>query len=104
MLISSYLLHNNYEKYQKFRENFTVGQAIEAGSSAAFISFTVVVSIIFFILELLLLFYGLKMAIVCTEGGSERVVNVVLATMFTMPYVLLNILLNDCAKKSLRPN
>jgi hypothetical protein len=102
MLISSYLLQNSYDKYQKTRENFTTGQAMEAGTSAAFISFTVIVSIIFFILELLLLFYGLKMAIVCSEGGPERVVNVVLATMFTMPYVMLNILFNDCAKNSLR--
>ena len=99
MLISSYLLHNNYEKYQKFRENFTIGQSIEAGTSAAFISFTVVVSIIFFILELFLFFYGIKIAIVCTEGGSERIVNIVLATMFTMPYVMLNILFNDFRKK-----
>ena len=41
-------------------------------------------------MELLLLFYGLKIAISCSKGGVEKKVNVVLATMFTMPYVLLN--------------
>lgn len=102
MLLSSYLLQNSYEKYQKAKENFTSGQAVEAGTSAAFISFTIIVSIIFFVLELILLFYGLKIAINCSEGGGERIVNVVLATMFTMPYVLLNILFNKCAKKVLQ--
>ena len=41
-------------------------------------------------MELLLLFYGLKIAISFSKGGVEKKVNVVLATMFTMPYVLLN--------------
>lgn len=102
MLLSSYLLQNSYEKYKKARENFTAGEAVEAGTSAAFTSFTMVVAIIFFVLEILLLFYGINMAITCSKAGRERVVNVVLATMFTMPYVLLNILFNPCAKKSLQ--
>jgi hypothetical protein len=102
MLISSYLLQNSYKNYQRVKENFTTGQAIEAGTSAAFVSFSLVVSIIFFILELLLLFYGIKIAIYCSEPGPERIVNLVLVTMFTMPYMLLNILFNKCAKTCLQ--
>ena len=106
MLISISLLKNslkNYNKVQKnLKENYSFGQAAGAGTSAAFISFFLVVSYIFFILELILLFYAINMAIVCTEGGPERIVNIVLAVTFTIPYVMLNILFNDCAKQTLK--
>ena len=114
MLISSNLLKNSLENYNRIQkknkvsggtqENYfpeeSFGEA--AGTSAAFVSFSLVVSFVFFVLELVLLFYAINMALVCTEGGPERVVNIVLAVIFTLPYVMLNILFNDCAKQSLK--
>ena len=73
-----------------------------AGASAAFASFSVAVAVIFFVLELVLLFYAINMALVCADGGPERIVNIVLAITMTIPYVMLNILFNKCAKKSLQ--
>ena len=106
MLISSTLLKNSIENYNKVQkknqENYSFGEAAMAGTNAAFVSFFLVVSLVFFILELVLLYYAINMALVCTEGGPERIVNMVLAVIFTLPYVLLNILFNDCAKQSLK--
>ena len=114
MLISSILLKNSIENYNRIKkknqipeghiiqENYTFGEAARAGTNAALVSFFLVVSYVFFILELVLLYYAINMALVCTEGGPERIVNMVLAVIFTLPYVLLNILFNDCAKQSLK--
>ena len=107
MLISTTLLKNSMENYNRIKtnnskENYSFGEAAGAGTSAAFASFFMVVSLVFFLLELVLLFYAINMALVCTEGGPERIVNIVLAVIFTLPYVMLNILFNDCAKQSLK--
>lgn len=96
---------DRYRQARKDRENFSAissGDSAGAGAGAAFSSFALVVSVIFFVLELVLLFYAINMALVCTKGGPERIVNIVLAITFTIPYVMLNILFNKCAKNSLR--
>jgi hypothetical protein len=107
MIVSGTILKSSLERYRKAKknkENFSISRkdSMEAGAAAAFASFSLVVSVIFFVLELVLLFYAINMALVCTKGGPERIVNIVLAITFTIPYVLLNILFNQCAKKSLR--
>ena len=107
MIISTSILKNAIEKYnqyqsQKKKEKFTTSLVAESGISAAFTSFLLVIALIFFVLELIVLFYAVNIAIVCTKGGPERIVNVVLAIVFTIPYVLLNILFNACAKQTLR--
>lgn len=108
MLISGSMLKSAVENYQekrkKLKEEYSRGDSINAGISGAFASFTLVVAVIFFVLELIVLFYAITMAINCTDPGAERVVNVVLAVVFTIPYVLLNILFNPCAKNTLKSN
>ena len=105
MLVTSTILKSSLDRYRrsrKARENFSISSSASAGAGAAFASFALVVSVIFFVLELVLLFYAINMALVCTKGGPERIVNIVLAITFTIPYVLLNILFNQCAKNSLK--
>ena len=105
MLISSQLLQTALNKYNQTRsnkENYSFAYAAGAGTQAAFVNFAIVVAFVFFILELILLFFAIKMVLDCTEPGPERIVHMVLAVMFTLPYVLLNILFNDCSKKSLK--
>jgi hypothetical protein len=107
MIISTSILKNAIEKYSLYqskrkREGFTTSLVAEGGVSAAFTSFLLVIALIFFVLEIIVLFYAVNMAIVCTKGGPERIVNVVLAIVFTIPYVLLNTLFNQCAKQTLR--
>ena len=107
MIVSGTILKSSLDRYRqakKDRENYSIsaGDSAGAGAGAAFTSFALVVSVIFFVLELVLLFYAINMALVCTKGGPERIVNIVLAITFTIPYVMLNILFNQCAKNSLR--
>ena len=109
MIVSGTILKSSLDKYQAMRrnkENFSIssGDSAGAGVNAAFTSFILVVAVIFFMLELIVLFYAINMSLVCTKGGPERIVNVVLAITFTIPYVMLNILFNQCAKNSLRGN
>jgi hypothetical protein len=105
MLFSTTLLKNSIEKFQKQRkEKFTEGQAVNAGFTGAFVSFTLVLSLMFFVLEVILLFFAINTAISCTEGGYERIVHVVLAFTFTLPYVLINVFFSNCAKKILKSN
>ena len=105
MIISTTALKNaivNYNNVKRSKENYGIGSSAVAGMSAAFVTFSLVVAIIFFVLELLVLFYSISIAIGCTKGGPERVVHIVLAIIFTLPYALLNVLFNKCAKKVLR--
>ena len=103
MLFSSNLLKNAVEKYQTHRkENFTKGEAADAGFNAGFTSFMLVTALIFFVLEVILLYFAILIAISCTQGGYERVVHVVLAMTFTLPYMLLSVFFSDCAKNVLR--
>ena len=105
MIVSGTILKTALERYKNTRptkEGFSAGESAQSGAAAAFASFGVAVGVIFFILELVMLFYAINMALVCSEGGPERIVNVVLAVTFTIPYVLLNILFNKCAKSTLK--
>ena len=105
MLVSISNLKNALKKYQnakKTKEKFSKIDSATSGISASFDSFYLVIAIIFFILEVILLFYAISIAINCSKGGSERIVNLVLASTFTFPYILLNILFNKCAKKTLQ--
>ncbi len=108
MLISGSILYSAAEKYQKARrvkERYSSNDSVATpmdGAAAAFNTFTLVVAIVFVMLEILLLFYAIGIAITCSAPGAERIVHLVLATTFTLPYMLLNAILNDCAKQRLR--
>ncbi len=105
MIISSCLLAYSYNKYKEHfknkRENFA-GQAFASGASAGFVTFILVMAIIFFILEILVLFYAIIMAINCSKAGPERVVHIVLAIFFTLPYALIMVIFSACGKHTLR--
>ena len=105
MLISGTILKKCVEKYQRHRrrhEKFTSSNAIKTGFDASYISFTLLIAILFFLMELLMLIYAIGISVSCTKGGPERLVNVIMALTFTTPYVMLNVLFNKCAKSSLR--
>lgn len=103
MIISTSLLKNAVDKYRagKNRENYDNWDAANQGTTAAFNTFLVVIALIFFILEIILLFYAILIALNCTKAGAERIVHIVLAVIFTLPYMLLNVLFNPCAKNTL---
>lgn len=105
MIISTSILRSairSYNRKRKIMEHYSKSQAANAGLSAAFDSFVLLVSLLFFVLELLVLYYSIGIAISCTKGGPERIVHIVLATIFTLPYILLNVIFNKCANSNLR--
>jgi ABC-type arginine transport system permease subunit len=104
MFISTNFLKNSIEKYNiAKKENFEISKkSINKGVSESFNTFIVIIAMIFFILELCMLYFGIYIALNCTKSVQERIVHLVLVTFFTMPYMLLNVLFNPCAKEYLR--
>jgi len=104
MLLSLNTLKNCIENYKKYKsksgsiENYDNEKSVKKGFTDAINSFLVIIALIFFLFELLLLYFAIYIAIKCSKSREERIVNFVLAIIFTIPYVLLNILFNPCAK------
>lgn len=103
MLTSLFNFQKEFFKYQNATaEKYDSGEVIAAGASASFLSFGLVLATIFLVLEIIVLFYAVSIAIQCTRPGPERIVHIVLAITFTLPYVLLNVMFNKCAKDNLQ--
>lgn len=102
MLISSSVLLNALKKYKAQKEKYSTGQSMAAGVNAGFTAFFLIVAVIFVALEILVLFYAILMALSCTQGGPERIIHVVLAIVFTLPYALISVFFSPCAKNMLR--
>lgn len=51
------------------------------------------------LLEIMLLFYAVTIALRCSKPGMNRVAHVALALFFTVPYVLLALFLSPCVEK-----
>ena len=106
MLVSSSFIKNSLEKYKtlKTKEKFdsNSGKAVSTGFSTSFHLFILIIAIIFFIMELFLLYFAISIAIYCSTSKQERIVNFVLATIFTAPYVLVKIVFDPCSKQYLK--
>ena len=112
MLISSSFLNSSYSRFRKNRdknrrghkgiEGYNLAQSSGAGISASFDSFLLVIAILFFILELFLLFYALTLALKCTKAGPERIMHITLAITFTLPYALISAFFSKCAQSALQ--
>jgi hypothetical protein len=99
MIFSVCLLNNSLIAHKKAQksEHFSVID----GDKNSYSLIWVIVGLIFLAMELALLYYAINMAMECSRPGPERIINVILALMFTMPYVLLNTLFNKCFKAKL---
>ena len=107
MLTSFSVFQSALEKYQQFRkkkEQYSNWESAAGGLSAGFATGFLVVAIIFVALELLVMFFAINVAFRCTQGGAERIVHLVLAVVFTLPYMLLSLLFNKCAVDVIRGN
>lgn len=102
MLTSFTFLQSSLERYRKDKENYSKWDSAQAGFSSGLNTGFLVIAVVFFALELLVLFFALNVALKCTKGGPERTVHVVLAIVFTLPYMLLNLLFNKCASDVLK--
>ena len=86
MLTSSVLLRialiHRYSKKQKKANNYN--------------KIPISYYIILFILELALLLYAMNIALKCGTTNLERLINILLALFFTIPYIILNLGFNKC--------
>ncbi len=58
-----------------------------------------ILSITFFVFELIVMVYAVKHAITCSEPGMNRVAHIFMAIFFTVPYTLLSLFFSPCIKK-----
>ncbi len=54
------------------------------------------ISLAFLIMELLLMFYALKLSLKCSKPGLNRVAHVSMAFFFTFPYILMSLFFSSC--------
>ena len=115
MIISLNILKNSFDKYNnskknqiekydksKKHHNHPQQNSVNSGFASSFYVFLLIIAFIFFFFELILLYFAVFIAINCSKSREERIVNFVLAVLFTIPYVLFNILFNPCAKDYLQ--
>ena len=98
MIISLSLLTSAAEKYKEKHSMLKK----HSYTSATYI--LLIVSILFFMLEVIVMFFAINIAVHCTEKGPERTVHLILAITFTFPYMLMSIFFNKCANKFLKNN
>lgn len=103
--IDSY--HKNKKEYYHYSEDDNSEDNLEDNKiiifKLVFNLIILVIAIIFFIMELLVLIYAVNIAINCSSVGKNRIVHLVLAVMFTSPYMLLNIFFGkDCPQNFLK--
>ena len=100
MIISTSILRNsveNYNKYQKLKENFSTSNSISAGISAGFVTLSLTLAVLFFALELMVMFYAIIRAVNCTTTTQGRIIHIVIAITFTLPYMLFSIFFGKCS-------
>lgn len=59
-------------------------------------------ALVFFVLEVLVLVYAIVIALRCGKSGPEKVVHLILALTFTLPYMLIMSVFSPCGQKVLR--
>lgn len=93
MYVSISLLKKSCDRYFKnnLKENFDDSKTNDSTSKVAsnVNCMFLIASIVFFVIELILLIFALRIAISSSESGENRLLHVLLAITFTMPYLLL---------------
>lgn len=94
MYVSISLLKKSCDRYFKnnLKENFDDSKNPNDSTSKVASKVNcmfLIASIVFFVIELILLIFALRIAISSSESGENRLLHVLLAITFTMPYLLL---------------
>lgn len=80
MLFSSSILRKAMNDYNKKKEMY--------GKSKDIPMSYIIVAVIFVLIELVILFYAVNIALTCGTTTGEKFIHVVLAVLFTLPYLL----------------
>lgn len=97
MITSFTLLQNSLEKYKKSKEEYSKWNSTTVGISTGISFGFLVIALLFFLMELFVLFFAVQTAIECSKPGSDRIIHVVMAIVFTLPYMLLNLFFGKCS-------
>ena len=89
---------------KRSKEKYSSLSSAKAGGSLAAYTFLNIVGAIFLVLELVLIFYNISIALKCTKPGAERMVHILLAITIPIPYMFGNILFKKCATDILQSN
>ena len=104
MIISTTLLQkalkDRADAKKSQTEGYTLLESTNAGMGLGFSTGFLIIAVVFVMLELLVLFYCINIAYTCFTG-PERIINLVLAITFTLPYALVTTVFVPCAKKAL---
>ena len=99
MIISTFVANKLIENYEKNKkENYINNGGYSNQQQSPLMLLPVIIGTIFMALEFLVLIYAVGIAIRCTSKTRERIVHLVLAVTFTLPYMLANAFFGDCAK------
>lgn len=90
MLISSGIARMAAEQYNKERY----------GPNAEDCYSFLIIAIVIIIIELSMLYFAIKIAIVSGKNSAGKFVHVILAIFLTMPYLLLNMIFNEKAQNA----
>jgi len=109
MLLSLYtfqsclIRYNKHEEKRRKKENYSViSDNLDMESRIHRSMYGL--SLIFVMLELTILYYAIRIAILCSKSRVEKIVHVILAVLFTLPYMVFSVFLTECAPKVLRGN
>ena len=91
MLISSIITHNAVENFnmERYGPNSDGSYAVLIGS------------IVMLVIELSLLYFAIRIALVSGKTNTTKFIHIVLAIFLTLPYLLLNMIFNKDAPAAL---
>lgn len=92
MLFSGIIMKNAVENY-KSKENYKH----EKKPSLVYL----VLATLLLVIEFMVLFYAITIALSCGESNAEKFLHVILALFFTLPYLTAMLIFQPCAKKSI---
>ena len=97
MIIGSLFLKNSLDNFVRNKENFGDDSMTEQKIMSMIIIITVIV-----LVEIALFYFAVDIAINVTTSNSERFVHIMLALLFTMPYLLAMVVFSEPAKLRLQ--
>ena len=95
MIISLSILNNAYKLYKEKNNKENV-------PLYSYEFLLLMLAIILFILEFLLMMYSISIAIKCTKSGAERIVGIIMAIIFTLPFSIGYFFFSPCSRNVLR--
>ena len=98
MLFSSLLVHNASKVYKESRQKENYQGSCNGGGSSLLM---LIVAIAFLVIEIAMLYFAVKVALVSGKSSTTKFINIVFALTMTLPYLLLSLLFNPEARAEL---